>query len=42
VALRPHRGHTLPLPRARTWARLVGAEVARFAKPDDRSQASPG
>jgi pimeloyl-ACP methyl ester carboxylesterase len=30
VALRVHRGRTLPLPRATTWARLVSDELARF------------
>jgi pimeloyl-ACP methyl ester carboxylesterase len=32
IALRAHRGKPLPLPRARTWARLVGDELARFAQ----------
>jgi pimeloyl-ACP methyl ester carboxylesterase len=41
LALRPRRGHLLPLPRARTWAQLVGDELARFAK-GAGSQASPG
>jgi pimeloyl-ACP methyl ester carboxylesterase len=40
LALRPHWGHPLPLPRARTWARLVAGELARFAPPG--SQDSPG
>jgi pimeloyl-ACP methyl ester carboxylesterase len=31
IALRAHRGRPVPLPRARTWARLVGAELARYA-----------
>lgn len=30
LALRAHWGHPLPLPRARTWARLVGGELTRF------------
>jgi pimeloyl-ACP methyl ester carboxylesterase len=30
LALRAHWGHALPLPRAATWARLVGDELARF------------
>jgi dienelactone hydrolase len=35
VALRSPRGRLVPLPRARTWARLVAGELVRF-------QASPG
>ncbi|MGZ4290356.1 MAG: dienelactone hydrolase family protein [Gaiellaceae bacterium] len=31
LALRAHWGHPVPLPRARTWARLVGGELTRFA-----------
>jgi len=31
LALRAHWGHPLPLPRARTWARLVRGELTRFA-----------
>ena len=30
VALRAHRGRPVPLPRARTWERLVAEELARF------------
>jgi dienelactone hydrolase len=30
VAVRAHRGRALPLPRARTWARLVADELTRF------------
>ncbi len=30
VAVRAHWGHAFPLPRAATWARLVGEELARF------------
>jgi pimeloyl-ACP methyl ester carboxylesterase len=30
VALRAHWGRPVPLPRAGTWARLVGAELRRF------------
>ncbi|MDX6484972.1 MAG: hypothetical protein QOF43_125 [Gaiellaceae bacterium] len=30
VALRAHWGRPVPLPRAGTWARLVGAELERF------------
>jgi pimeloyl-ACP methyl ester carboxylesterase len=30
VALRAHWGRAVPLPRARTWARLVADELARF------------
>jgi pimeloyl-ACP methyl ester carboxylesterase len=37
VALRAHRGRPLPLPRARTWARLVGDELARFARASPRA-----
>jgi pimeloyl-ACP methyl ester carboxylesterase len=37
LALRAHRGRPLPLPRARTWARLVAAELDRFT-----AQASTG
>ena len=33
VALRAHWGRPLPLPRARTWARLVGDELRRFQAP---------
>lgn len=31
LALRAHWGRPLPLPRAGTWARLVGDELTRFA-----------
>ncbi len=31
IALRAHRGRPVPLPRARTWARLVADELARFS-----------
>jgi pimeloyl-ACP methyl ester carboxylesterase len=34
VALRAHWGRPLPLPRARTWARLVAEELRRFQAPD--------
>jgi pimeloyl-ACP methyl ester carboxylesterase len=37
LALRAHWGRALPLPRARTWAKLVADELTRFAV-----QASPG
>ncbi|MCW2974722.1 MAG: hypothetical protein JWM06_3 [Actinomycetia bacterium] len=37
LALRAHRGRALPLPRARTWAKLVAEELTRF-----ESQAPPG
>jgi pimeloyl-ACP methyl ester carboxylesterase len=37
LALRAHRGRALPLPRARTWAKLVEEELTRF-----ESQAPPG
>ena len=30
LALRAHWGHPVPLPRARTWARLVADELRRF------------
>jgi pimeloyl-ACP methyl ester carboxylesterase len=30
VALRAHRGRPVPLPRARTWERLVAEELERF------------
>jgi pimeloyl-ACP methyl ester carboxylesterase len=30
LALRAHWGRPVPLPRARTWARLVGGELTRF------------
>ncbi len=30
IALRAHWGRPLPLPRARTWARLVATELVRF------------
>jgi dienelactone hydrolase len=30
LAVRSRRGRTIPLPRAGHWARLVGAELARF------------
>jgi len=30
IALRAHWGRALPLPRARTWARLVADELTRF------------
>jgi pimeloyl-ACP methyl ester carboxylesterase len=30
VALRAHRGRPVPLPRARTWARLAADELRRF------------
>jgi pimeloyl-ACP methyl ester carboxylesterase len=30
IALRAHWGRPVPLPRARTWARLVGDELRRF------------
>jgi dienelactone hydrolase len=30
MALRAHWGHPVPLPRARTWARLVADELRRF------------
>jgi dienelactone hydrolase len=30
MALRASRGHPVPLPRARTWARLVAGELRRF------------
>jgi pimeloyl-ACP methyl ester carboxylesterase len=30
VALRAHRGRPVPLPRARTWARLAAEELRRF------------
>jgi pimeloyl-ACP methyl ester carboxylesterase len=30
IALRPHRGPPLPLPRAHTWLRLSSEEVERF------------
>jgi pimeloyl-ACP methyl ester carboxylesterase len=33
VALRAHWGRPLPLPRARTWARLVADELRRFQAP---------
>jgi pimeloyl-ACP methyl ester carboxylesterase len=33
VALRAHWGHPVPLPRARTWARLVADELRRFQAP---------
>jgi pimeloyl-ACP methyl ester carboxylesterase len=33
VAVRAHRGRPLPLPRARTWARLVAEELRRFQAP---------
>jgi len=33
VALRAHWGRPVPLPRARTWARLVGEELRRFQAP---------
>jgi dienelactone hydrolase len=32
VAVRTHRGRPLPLPRARTWARLVAEELERFGQ----------
>jgi len=31
IALRAHRGRPVPLPRARAWARLVAAELERYA-----------
>ena len=31
VALRAHWGNPVPLPRARTWARLVAGELQRYA-----------
>jgi dienelactone hydrolase len=34
IALRAHWGRALPLPRARTWAQLVGDELRRFQEPD--------
>ncbi len=34
LALRAHWGRPVPLPRARTWARLVADEVQRFAGSD--------
>jgi dienelactone hydrolase len=37
LALRAHWGRPVPLPRARTWTRLVAEELTRFA-----AQASPG
>ncbi len=37
LALRARRGHPVPLPRARTWARLVADELRRF-----EAQASAG
>ena len=33
VALRAHWGRPVPLPRARTWARLVAGELERFQAP---------
>jgi dienelactone hydrolase len=33
VALRAHRGRPVPLPRARTWARLVADELRLFQAP---------
>jgi pimeloyl-ACP methyl ester carboxylesterase len=33
VALRTHRGRPVPLPRARTWARLVADELRLFQAP---------
>jgi dienelactone hydrolase len=33
VALRAHWGRPVPLPRARTWARLVADELRRFQAP---------
>jgi pimeloyl-ACP methyl ester carboxylesterase len=33
VALRAHWGRPVPLPRARTWARLVAEELRRFQAP---------
>jgi pimeloyl-ACP methyl ester carboxylesterase len=34
IALRAHRGRPIALPRAATWARLVGLELARFQAAD--------
>jgi pimeloyl-ACP methyl ester carboxylesterase len=31
IALRAHRGRPVPLPRAHTWARLVGERISRWA-----------
>ena len=31
IAVRSPRGAVLPLPRARRWAELVGAELARYS-----------
>jgi pimeloyl-ACP methyl ester carboxylesterase len=36
VALRAHGGRPLPLPRARTWARLVADELRLFQAPGGR------
>jgi pimeloyl-ACP methyl ester carboxylesterase len=33
IAVRAHRGRPVPLPRARTWARLVADELRRFQAP---------